>query len=122
MILAIELSIELSSVNGSVFRRIGLEAYDKIDRMRFDKVNEMRLKAGLEILQYSDRLMIMAQQQAEMVARSGLLNNPIPSVLKKRIHARVLRYVGEITTTGRLLHFHLFLLFFFSFFLLLLRQ
>lgn len=93
------------------FKRITLEEYDQIDRIKFDKVNEMRLKAGYEILQYSDRLMVLAQSAVESIVKSATqLANPIPKSIQRKVHARALKYIGEITTTGckisyRIYHF-----------------
>lgn len=83
------------------FKRITLEEYDQIDRIKFDKVNEMRLKAGYEILQYSDRLMVLAQSAVESIVKAASqLSDPIPKSIQRKVHARALKYIGEITTTG----------------------
>ena len=89
-----------------VFKRITLEEYDLTDQTKFNKVNEMRVKAGLDILQYNDKLMILAQSAAEKMAKDGKLSDPIPPVSQKKIHARALKYIGEIITTGRKLDFN----------------
>ena len=82
------------------FQRISLESYDETDRVRFEKVNELRQKANLPELQYSDKLMMMAQTAVEKIAKNRKMESPIPLYQNKKLHARVLKYIGEIATTG----------------------
>lgn len=100
LIYSITIILQKKTRAAGFFKRIGLEKYDKRDSTKFDSLNEMRLKAGLDILQYSDKLMILAQNAVEAMAKSGDLSNPIPSITNKKIHARALKYIGEIATTG----------------------
>lgn len=84
------------------FKRIQLEEYDATDYEKFTKVNNLRQKAGLDILQYSDKLMVLAQSAADKMAKAGVLDNPIPAMVDgKKMHARALKYIGEISTTSR---------------------
>ena len=87
--------------SSNLVRRINLDAYDKMDTVQLDDINESRAKLGKPPMIYSDTLMLIAQNEAERMANFGRkIENPLERFVSRRVHARVLKYVGEVKTTG----------------------
>ena len=93
--------VKMQRASPNVVKRIKLETYDKQDKSQLDDINESRAKLGQPPMIYSNTLMTIAQNEAERMANFGRqIENPLGRFIFRRVYARVLKYVGEVKSTG----------------------